>query len=62
MITLTLTLNPGLGSGTNKLYLSNEVIQMPHVLVFFWTNFDIPLDSAQLQYCTALRYKHALSL
>jgi hypothetical protein len=44
IITLTLTLNPGLDSGANRLYLLNEVIQVPHILVLFWTNFDIPLD------------------
>jgi hypothetical protein len=40
--------------GTKRLYLANEVIQMPHVLVFFWTNFDISLDSVRLQYCSAM--------
>jgi hypothetical protein len=40
--------------GTKRLYLSNEVIQMPHILVFFWTNLDISLDSVRLQYCSAI--------
>jgi hypothetical protein len=47
IVTLAPTLNPGVGRkrGMKRLYLSNEVIQMPHVLIFFWTNFDISLDS-----------------
>jgi hypothetical protein len=49
-------LNPGVRRkrGTKRLYLSDEVIQMPHVLIFFWTNFDISLDSVRLQYCSAI--------
>lgn len=55
IVTLSLTLNPGgKMKGTKRLYLSNEVIQMPHVLVLVWTNFDISLDSVRLQYCSAM--------
>ena len=30
--------------GMETVYLSDEIVQMPHVLVFFWTYFDISLD------------------